>query len=136
MEVEAGMPLCRLLILGRRRMPARVVRMAAEVPVDVEVEGRAMRVAGAEAEAEAEAEVEAVAETEAEAELVLVLETALALAAAWSLGAMESRDAGNWVSLKSEEADSRLLWRSSKLTEGKKSKEPGPRSLSPGSLSS
>jgi len=30
---------------------------------------------------------------------------------------------GNWVSLKSVEADSRLLWRSSKLTEGRKSKE-------------
>lgn len=28
---------------------------------------------------------------------------------------------GNWVSLKSVDADSRLLWRSSKLTEGKKS---------------
>jgi len=31
---------------------------------------------------------------------------------------------GNWVSLKSVEADSRLLWRSSKLTEGRKSYEP------------
>lgn len=31
---------------------------------------------------------------------------------------------GNWVSLKSVEADSRLLWRSSKLTEGRKSNEP------------
>ncbi len=30
---------------------------------------------------------------------------------------------GNWVSLKSVEADSRLLWRSSKLTEGRKSKD-------------
>jgi len=30
---------------------------------------------------------------------------------------------GNWANLKSVEADSRLLWRSSKLTEGKKSKE-------------
>lgn len=30
---------------------------------------------------------------------------------------------GNWVSLNSVEADSRLLWRSSKLTEGKNSKE-------------
>jgi hypothetical protein len=29
---------------------------------------------------------------------------------------------GNWVNLNSVEADSRLLWRSSKLTEGKKSK--------------
>jgi hypothetical protein len=28
---------------------------------------------------------------------------------------------GNWASLKSEEADSMLAWRSSKLTEGKKS---------------
>lgn len=28
---------------------------------------------------------------------------------------------GNWVNLKSLEADSRLLWRSSKLTEGRKS---------------
>ncbi len=31
---------------------------------------------------------------------------------------------GNWVSLKSVEADSRRLWRSSKLTEGRKSNEP------------
>ena len=31
---------------------------------------------------------------------------------------------GNWVSLKSVDADSRLLWRSSKLTEGRKSNEP------------
>lgn len=30
---------------------------------------------------------------------------------------------GNWVNLKSVEAVSRLLWRSSKLTDGKKSKE-------------
>src|SRR3569833_1946237 len=30
---------------------------------------------------------------------------------------------GNWVSLNSVEADSRLLWRSSKLTEGRKSYE-------------
>lgn len=30
---------------------------------------------------------------------------------------------GNWVSLKSVDADSRLLWRSSKLTEGRKSKD-------------
>lgn len=30
---------------------------------------------------------------------------------------------GNWANLKSVEADSRLLWRSSKLTEGRKSKE-------------
>lgn len=36
---------------------------------------------------------------------------------------------GNWVSLKSVEADSRLLWRSSKLTEGRKSR--GPVVLSP-----
>jgi hypothetical protein len=31
---------------------------------------------------------------------------------------------GNWVSLKSVDADSKLLCRSSKLTEGRKSKEP------------
>lgn len=31
---------------------------------------------------------------------------------------------GNWVNLNSVEADSRLLWRSSKLTEGRNSKEP------------
>jgi hypothetical protein len=30
---------------------------------------------------------------------------------------------GNWVSLKSVEAVSRLLWRSSKLTEGRKSRD-------------
>lgn len=35
----------------------------------------------------------------------------------WSLGG------GNWVSLKSVEAVSKLLWRSSKLTEGRKSNE-------------
>jgi hypothetical protein len=39
--------------------------------------------------------------------------------------------AGNWVSLKFVEADSRLLWRSSKLTEGKKSKLPGAESFTP-----
>jgi hypothetical protein len=41
---------------------------------------------------------------------------------------------GNWVNLKSDEADSRLLCRSSKLTEGRKSKEPvveSPTSLGP-----
>lgn len=31
---------------------------------------------------------------------------------------------GNWVSLKSVDADSKLLWRSSKLTDGRKSNEP------------
>jgi hypothetical protein len=30
---------------------------------------------------------------------------------------------GNWVSLKSVDADSKLLWRSSKLTDGRKSKD-------------
>lgn len=30
---------------------------------------------------------------------------------------------GNWASLKSVDAESRLLWRSSKLTDGRKSKE-------------
>lgn len=34
-----------------------------------------------------------------------------------------ARGEGNWASLNSVEADSRLLWRSSKLTEGRKSKE-------------
>lgn len=119
------MLLCRLVRLGRRRMPDLTFRTAAEAATaDMDVDGgMAMRVVVAPAVAEPETAAMPAAEAEAVPKTTLLA----GWSAIWPAEALASKmlpwpeGEGNWASLNSVEADSMLLCNSSKLTDGRKS---------------